>query len=253
MLRKVISLLVFVLYLVPSACFSPHHKLLVKFRPPTSWRVSDSSESVKHQLQQQHETPLTHRPFHLLHTDACCSIGGGYYLDGHSFSQFRWTRKEKIKYGARRLKPLNRTDIRILEFATAVMAVYTERRRLQGSCVTLCIDNCGAWKWLNTRKMNHLWGRGWMRLLQTVCEDYDIVIKPVSIIGADNPVADALSRYKTYEINGVDLSKLKGRTCMTSPGPRWRDRMWNNDFDDSELCGGTARVLDMDTTRLIAG
>ena len=123
----------------------------------------------------------------------------------------------------------------MLEFVTAVMAVYTERKRLQNSCVELRIDNNGAWKWLTNREMTHLWGQGWMRLLQAVCTDYNITIKPVLILGKENVVADALSRYKRHDvthIHGVDLSVLEGKECMACPGPVWRGEVWAERLED---------------------
>jgi hypothetical protein len=123
----------------------------------------------------------------------------------------------------------------MLEFVTAVIAVYTERMRLRNSCVELRIDNHGASKWLKTRNMTHLWGQGWMRLLQSVCKDYNIIIKPVAISGAENLVADALSRYKIpSRQNGVDLSMLRGRERMVCPSPEWREQVWLDKDWDSE-------------------
>jgi hypothetical protein len=222
--RKLFALFLSFLFLLPCLCFKTHHNFLDI--PRKSWRVY-ASKPFKQETQK-----VTKVPFHLLHTDACSSVGGGYYLNGESYSQFRWTTKEKYRYGAKRLVPMNRTDIRMLEFVTAVVAIYNERNRLRNSCVELRIDNCGAWKWLDTRKMNHLWGQGWMRLLQSLCRDYNIDIRPVIITGACNPVADALSRFKTPEVNGVDFSVLRGTRPVVSPGPAWREVLWMNSNQD---------------------
>ena len=153
-------------------------------------------------------------------------MGGGYYLNSRAYSQFKWSKKEKNNFGAKKLIALEKTDIRILEFVTAVLAVYVERKRLKGTTVQLCIDNSGAWKWLTTRKMTHLWGKGWMSLLDRVCADYDIDIVPVCISGVENPVADALSRYKSLESGSSKVSMLKGLKRMTSPCSKWRELVW---------------------------
>lgn len=152
-------------------------------------------------------------------------------MNGKSYSQFRWTPKERYRYGAKNSTPLEKTDIRMLEFVAAVAAIYTERKRLQNSCVELRIDNSGASSWLHRRNMKHLWGQGWMRLLNSVCEDYNIVINPLTITGAENPVADALSRFK--KLKGNHSTVLQGMECMTNscPTPEWREEIWNERYD----------------------
>ena len=143
-----------------------------------------------------------------------------------SYGQFKWTKKEKLLYGN---NSLFETDIRLLEFVTAVMAVYNEREKLKNSVVELRIDNTGAWKWIHTRRMNHLWGKGWMKLLESVCNDYNIVIRPIMISGNENNVADSLSRYKNKIVNadGSDLPILDGIKEVSCPDSNWREEIWH--------------------------
>lgn len=205
------------LCITPCLCFKTHHNFLNIQR--NSWRLEQHSNKPL-------ALPLKQRRVHLLHTDASGSVGGGYYLEGQSYAQFKWSSEEKDLYGASGHKFLEKTDIRVLEFVTAVLAIYTERVRLQNSLVELRIDNSGAWKWFQTRQMSHLWGCGWMRLLEAVCKKYKIEVTAVLIHGKENPVADALSRYKTPEHNRVDLSMLQGTEQMWCPDAAWRKEIW---------------------------
>ena len=218
-----VILLLWALNFLSCSSFKTHRNFLTLQR--NAWRAPDTDTVHAHSRSNIiSSTPVILQPHHSLYTDASGSIGGGYYLKDQSYSQFRWSHKEKNMYAEAGQDRY--TDIRILEFVTAVMAVYTERERLRDSRVELYIDNNGACKWLKNRKMNHLWGNGWMNLLQTVCKEFNIDIRPVWIHGCDNPVADALSRYKTHECNGVDLSMLGGTTSMRSAGSKWRGRFW---------------------------
>ena len=73
-------------------------------------------------------------------TDAATSLGGGYHillvdavdgLSGH-FGQVLWSEAERLLFGA---ADLDTTDINVLEFVTAILAVVTERELLRGCVV----------------------------------------------------------------------------------------------------------------------
>ena len=163
---------------------------------------------------------LQDRTTHELFTDASTLIGGGYVLGGVSFGQFRWEEAEKRLFAS----SVNQlTDINVLEFVVAVLAVISEREYLKGTVVLLRVDNMSAVSWLNRLRLNHLWGQSWMRLLITVSLCFDIRIMCTHVPGVDNPIADGLSRYFQDTPHLMCLSSLQRR-----PMPTWesRERWW---------------------------
>ena len=132
------------------------------------------------------------RVTHELFTDASSLIGGGYVLDTVSFGQFRWEEEEKNLFAT---VDGGVTDINVLEFVVAVLAVVTEREFLRGTVVVLRVDNMAAVSWLNRLRLNHTWGQCWMRLLISTSLLFDIRIMCLHIPGVINVVADGLSRY----------------------------------------------------------
>ncbi len=132
------------------------------------------------------------RTVHELFTDASSLIGGGYVLGAMSFGQFRWEEAEKRLF-ASSINGL--TDINVLEFVVAVLAIVTEREYLKGSVVLLRVDNMAAVSWLNQLLLNRVWGQNLMRLLITLSLLYNIRVVCLHVPGVNNSVADGLSRY----------------------------------------------------------
>ncbi len=103
-------------------------------------------------------------------TDAATTVGGGYHLpltyssDGSSghFGQFLWSAEEKAVFGT---ADLEATDINVLEFVTAVLAIITEREILRGRIVRINVDNTAAISWLNKLRAKHEYGQLWVALL----------------------------------------------------------------------------------------
>jgi hypothetical protein len=134
-------------------------------------------------------------------TDAATSVGGGYHLpfstvssDGSSghFGQFLWSDEERYIFGTAALES---TDINVLEFVTAILAVITERETLRGHVVRINVDNTAAISWLNKLRVKHEWGQMWVALLVYVMLEYKIIIVCLHIAGIANTVADDLSRF----------------------------------------------------------
>jgi hypothetical protein len=133
-------------------------------------------------------------------TDAATSVGGGYHLPlsaetngsaGH-FGQFLWAEDERLFFGAAELET---TDINVLEFVTAVLAIVTERETLRGRIVKINVDNTAAISWLNKLRVKHEYGQCWVALLIYVMLEYNIIIICVHIAGVNNIIADNLSRF----------------------------------------------------------
>lgn len=170
---------------------------------------------------------LTDRQTVELFTDACTSIGGGYVMGTHSFGQFRWSEQEQRFFATAKGR---NTDINIMEFVVAVLAIVVEREYLNGKVVLLRVDNTSAVAWLNRHRLNHMWGQGWMRLLTIVSLKYNIRVVCKHVVGEENVIADGLSRY-TQETN---LSLLQnGFVARPVPSWQWRERWWTH-------CGETA-------------
>lgn len=170
---------------------------------------------------------LAEREVVYLFTDACTSIGGGFVLDGHSFGQFRWEEDEKRFFSS---MGREETDINILEFVVAVLAVVVEREYLSGKVVILRVDNTAAVSWLNKHRLNHMWGQCWMRLLTMVSLRFNIRLVCKHIAGVINFVADGLSRCVQETSEQLRRSGLTQRQV---PAYSWRERWWTQ-------CGETA-------------
>jgi hypothetical protein len=161
------------------------------------------------------------RVSHELFTDASTLVGGGYVLGNVSFGQFRWEEAEKRLFAS----SVNKlTDINVLEFVVAVLAIISEREYLKGTVVVLRVDNMSAVSWLNHLRLHHMWGQSWMRLLITVsllC--FDIRIMCTHVPGVKNSIADGLSRYYQETSNLLCRASLQRR-----PMPTWesRKRYW---------------------------
>jgi hypothetical protein len=84
---------------------------------------------------------LAEREVAHLFTEACTLIGGGFVLDTHSFGQFRWAEAERLFFSS---AGRDETDINIMEFVVAVLAVVVEREYLSGKVVILWVDNTAA-------------------------------------------------------------------------------------------------------------
>jgi hypothetical protein len=133
-------------------------------------------------------------------TDAATTVGGGYHLPllnsvdksvGH-FGQFLWSDQERQLFGATELQL---TDINILEFVTAILAIITERSTLRGRIVRINVDNTAAISWLNKLRAKHEFGQLWVALVVTVLLEYNIIIICMHIPGVANIIADDLSRF----------------------------------------------------------
>jgi hypothetical protein len=125
---------------------------------------------------------------------------GGYHIpladtaDGSSghFGQFIWSTEEKEFFGTAGLKA---TDINVLEFVTAILAIISERSTLRGRIVRINVDNTAAISWLNKLRAKHQFGQLWVALVVTVMLEYNITVICMHIAGVDNIIADDLSRY----------------------------------------------------------
>jgi hypothetical protein len=165
---------------------------------------------------------LQDRVTHELFTDASTLIGGGYVLGTTSFGQFRWEETEKRLFAS---APSELTDINVLEFVVAVLAIISEREVLRGSVVLLRVDNMSAVSWLNRLRLNHLWGQSWMRLLITVSLSFNIRVMCSHVPGVKNSIADGLSRYFQ-----ATTEKLLQAALRQRPMPTWesRERWWRS-------------------------
>jgi hypothetical protein len=141
-------------------------------------------------------------------------------LGNISFGQFRWEEAEKRLFASSADGP---TDINVLEFVVAVLAVISEREHLRGTIVVLRVDNMSAVSWLNRLRLNHLWGQSWMRLLIATSLCFDIRIVCLHIPGVNNPIADGLSRYFQETTDLLRRMSLQRRSM-----PTWakREKMW---------------------------
>jgi hypothetical protein len=163
---------------------------------------------------------LAEREVAYVYTDACTSIGGGFVVDSHSFGQFRWEEEEKKFFAS---KTGGITDINIMEFVVAVLAIVVEREYLSGKVVILRVDNMAAVAWLNKQRLNHMWGQSWMRLLTMTALRYNIRIVCRHISGETNTVADGLSRCVQEMLQQL---LRRGFIQRQVPNFRWRERMW---------------------------
>jgi hypothetical protein len=163
---------------------------------------------------------LKDRVSHELFTDASSLIGGGYVLGTVSFGQFLWEEDEKSLFAS---SAGGVTNINVLEFVVAVLAIISERQYLIGTVVVLRVDNMAAVSWLNRLRLNHTWGQSWMRLLISTSLLYDIRIMCLHVPGAINIVADGLSRY----FQGA-LENLLQAGLLNRPMPTYtvRQRWW---------------------------
>jgi hypothetical protein len=132
----------------------------------------------------------------------------------------RWTESEKVLFA---LAGLQNTDINVLEFITAILAIVTERHFLQGKTVVLRVDNTAAVAWLNQSRTNHIWGQSWVRVLVVVCLHFHIKIIAEHIPGLVNVTADGLSRFfqEIYEELLQD-----GLSERVLPSASWREGIW---------------------------
>ena len=169
-------------------------------------------------------------------TDAATSVGGGYHLllpnsaDGTAghFGQFLWSVEERAIFGT---SGLESTDINVLEFVTAILAVITERETLRGRIVRINVDNTAAISWLNKLRVKHEWGQMWVALLVYVMLEYKIVIVCIHIAGVLNITADDLSRF----LQDCQLRLLgEGYRQSTMPSTVSRSSIWKTSLQDCE-------------------
>jgi hypothetical protein len=163
---------------------------------------------------------LRDRLAHELFTDASSLIGGGYVLSTVSFGQFLWEEAEKTLFAS---SAGGLTDINVLEFVVAVLAIVTERQYLKGTVVVLRVDNMAAVSWLNRLRLNHTWGQNWMRLLISTSLLYDIRIMCLHVPGTTNVVTDGLSRYFQEASDRLHRAGLLKRLMPTYIA---RERVW---------------------------
>ena len=123
-------------------------------------------------------------------TDASTSIGGGYIWHDNSYGATKWSNNEKLLFGPNG-QP---TDINGLELITAICAIITERKNLQGKTVLLRVDNTAAVVWLNKARTKQAWGQAWIRMLIAVLLTHDVLLSSTHIPGDTNIYADQLSR-----------------------------------------------------------
>ena len=116
------------------------------------------------------------------------------------------------------------TDINIMEFVTAVLAVFQERDYLRGRTILLRIDNTSAVSWFNKMRAKHVEGQLWMATLITTLLDYDITLLCEHIPGEENRIADGLSRYFQEVMD--ELAGYRGWVDMTMPNSACRRDMW---------------------------
>jgi hypothetical protein len=175
-------------------------------------------------------------------TDAATSLGGGYHIplldaeDGSAghFGQVLWSEDERFLFGAADLKA---TDINVLEFVTAILAVVTERELLRGRVVRINVDNTAAISWLNKLRAKHVHGQVWVALLIYVMLEYNITIVCIHIAGVANITADALSRF-LQECRERLLAE--GYRQSTMPNTASRMAIWTACLDD---CGPTQTLI----------
>jgi hypothetical protein len=167
-------------------------------------------------------------------TDACTTIGGGYYIsipdceDGSSghFGHIRWSKEERTIFNA---IATEETDINILEFITAVLAIITEKEYLYGRSIRIRVDNTAAVSWLNKLNAKHINGQLWVAVLVSILLDYNITFICDHISGITNLIADGLSRF-LQEFN-QELTQL-GYRCMKMPGQAYRKAIWKGSSTD---------------------
>jgi hypothetical protein len=180
-------------------------------------------------------------------TDAASLIGGGHAVkvvpdmelpeQGH-YGQFRWTAEEKSLYG---VVPDQATDINVLEFVTAVIAIIQERDMLRGRIVRLNVDNTTAVAWLNKLRSSHCRGQYWVAVLTQTLLDYNITLVCYHIKGELNIVADGLSRYMQ---DFVQQLEQEGWTETSMPTWEWRKQIWENSTADfSKQMRSLAQIL----------
>ena len=181
-------------------------------------------------------------------TAAATSLGGGYHIplvdavDGSSghFGQFLWSEAERLLFGA---ADLETTDINVLEFVTAILAVVSERELLRGRVVRINVDNTAAISWLNKLRAKHVYGQVWVALLIYVMLEYSITIVCIHIAGVANITADALSRF-LQECRDDLLSKGYLQSMMPSTDSRMV--IWRASLSD---CGETQTLIQAWLTR----
>ena len=165
------------------------------------------------------------RPSISVYTDASTTIGGGYFIPGHTYGQFRWSVEEQTMYGGKADEDatpddeFRRTDINGMEFVTAICAVVANRAQLRDTHVLLYIDNMAAVVWINKQRTPQTNGQAWIHLLVAVLLEYNILLTCHHIKGADNNIADALSRYIQDEELLASIATLQERP-MLSAGSR---------------------------------
>jgi hypothetical protein len=169
-------------------------------------------------------------------TDACTSIGGGFVVGSHSLGNSQWEEAEKNFFASR--AGGGQTDINIMEFVVAVLAIVVERHYLSGKVVMLRVDNTAAVAWLNKQRLNHMWGQCWMRLLTMVSLRFNIKIICRHIPGDINTVADGLSR--CVQETSRQLLR-RGFAQRHVPIFAWRERWWTR-------CGGSTLLQAWETT-----
>ena len=183
---------------------------------------------------------LKDRVVHELFTDASSLIGGGYVLGTASFGQFLWEEAEKRLFAS---STSGLTDINVLEFVVAVLAIVTERQYLRGAVVLLRVDNMAAVSWLNRLRLNHTWGQSWMRLLITLSLLYNIRVVCQHVPGVNNCVADGLSRYFQEASDRLLRDGLSKRPMPTYTA---RERWWKG-CGKHGLLEEWSQILDLPT------
>jgi hypothetical protein len=182
-------------------------------------------------------------------TDAATTIGGGYHLplqeniDGSTghFGQFLWSEEERLLFGTANLET---TDINVLEFVTAILAIVTEREVLKGCIVRINVDNTAAISWLNKLRVKHEYGQVWVALLIYVMLEYNITIICIHIAGVANITADELSRF----LKACHLRlRAEGYQLSTMPSTDSRLAIWKASLNE---CGETQMLIRQWLTQL---
>ncbi len=121
------------------------------------------------------------------------------------------------------------TDINILEFITAVLAIIVEKDYLRGCTVCVRVDNTAAVSWLNKLKSKHVNGQLWVAVLVSILLEYHIVLICNHIAGVANVIADGLSRFDQAYLHRLEQLGYKH---MIMPDVDYRMAIWRESTID---------------------
>jgi len=144
---------------------------------------------------------------------------------GHC-GQVKWSTDERELFGV--VFELD-TDINILEFITAVLAIVVEKEYLRGCTIRIRVDNTAAVSWLNKLKSKHINGQLWVAVLVSTLLEYHITLICDHIAGIANIIADGLSRFDQECLFRLEQS---GYTLMTMPDVDYRMAIWKESTID---------------------